>query len=76
MTFQVAKVDKALGSVSNIVANGNKVVLYARGSYIGNVWSGDGVWFREDKGPYVLDMMVAPQTSPLAQDLPGRVSKW
>ena len=33
MTFQVTDVTKALGSVSKIVANGNKVVLDGSGSF-------------------------------------------
>ena len=34
MTFQVANVNKALGSVSKMVRNGNRVVFDTSGSYI------------------------------------------
>jgi hypothetical protein len=60
MTFQVAKVNKALGSVSKIVANENRVIFDPHGSYIENVWTKDKLWMREDNGVYVLDMLVAP----------------
>ena len=60
MTFQVAKVNKALGSVSKIVANGNRVIFDQRGSFIENTWTKDRIWLREDNGVYVLDMIVAP----------------
>ena len=49
MTFQVTDVTKALGSVSKIVANGNKVVFDESGSPIENKRS------RER-----LDVYVAP----------------
>ncbi len=60
MTFQVARVNKALGSVSKIVTNGNRVVFDQSGSYIENTWTKDKIWLREDNGVYVLDMLVAP----------------
>ena len=60
MTFQVARVNKALGSVSKIVANGNRVIFDPNGSFIENVWTKDRIWMREDNGVYVLDMIVAP----------------
>ena len=60
MTFQVAAVNKALGSVSKMVENGNKVVFARDGSYIENEWSKDRLWLREDNGVYVLDILVAP----------------
>jgi hypothetical protein len=60
MTFQVAGVNKALGSVSKIVANGNRVIFDQNGSFIENVWTKDKIWLREDNGVYVLDMVVAP----------------
>ena len=52
--------NKALGSVSKIVNNGNRVVFDGDGSYIENKWSKDKLWLREDNGVYVLDMLVAP----------------
>ena len=60
MTFQVAAVNKALGSVSKMVENGNKMVFDKDGSYIENKWSKDRLWLREDNGVFVLDMLVAP----------------
>ena len=36
VTFQVANVDKALGSVSKMVRNGNRVVFDTSRSYIEN----------------------------------------
>ena len=60
MTFQVAGVNKALGSVSKMVHSGNRVVFDKSGSYIENVRSKDRLWLREDNGVYVLDMPVAP----------------
>ena len=50
MTFQVARVNKALGSVSKIVNNGNRVVFDQSGSYIENTWTKDRIWLREDNG--------------------------
>ena len=60
MTFQVTDVTKALGSVSKIVANGNKVVFDGSGSFIENKRSREILWMREDNGVYVLDVYVAP----------------
>ena len=60
MTFQVAKVNKALGSVSQIVNNGNRVIFDPSGSYIENVFTNDRMWLRERNGVYVLDALVAP----------------
>ena len=65
MTFQVAKVSKALGSVSQIIAKGNKMVFQkdSQGndcSYIEHVDSGEVMWLRERDGVYVLDVLVAP----------------
>ena len=60
MTFQVARVNKALGYVSKIVANGNRVIFDQNGSFIENIWTKDRIWLREDNGVYVLDIIVAP----------------
>ena len=60
MTFQLAAVNKALGSVSQIVANGNQVVFDPMGSYIENVKTTEKLWLREHNGVYVLDVMIAP----------------
>ena len=64
MTFQLAKVIKALGSVSKIMSNGNRLVFNSGGSRIENLWSGDKAWLREENGVYVLDMLVAPPEPP------------
>ena len=60
MTFQVTDVTKALGSVSKIVAHGNKVVFDESGSFIENKRSRERLWMREENGVYVLDVYVAP----------------
>ena len=65
MTFQVAKVKKALGSVSQMVRNGNRLVFDqdAQGkdiSYVQNKKSGEKIWLRMENGVYVLDLMVGP----------------
>ena len=74
MTFQVAAVNKALGSVSKIVNNGNRVIFDMDGSYIENKWSNDRLWLREDNGVYVLDMLVARTTlTTTSRFLAGRV---
>ena len=72
MTFQVAAVNKALGSVSKIVNNGNRVVFDMDGSYIENKWSNDRLWLREDNGVYVLDMLVAPNNVNHNESIFGR----
>ena len=63
MTFQVARVKKALGSVSQM--NGNKLVFDQDGSgkdmsYIQYKRSNETFWLRQENGVYVLDLMVAP----------------
>ena len=65
MDFQVTNVTKALGSVSRMVKNQNRVVfdLDDEGndcSYIENKQTGDVLWLRERNGVYVLDVLVAP----------------
>ena len=65
MTFQVAKVSKALGSVSQMVDGGNRVTfdLDAHGrdiSCIENKQTGERIWLRRENGVYVLDMLVGP----------------
>ena len=66
VTFQVANVNKALGSVSKMVKNGNREVFDTSGSKIENKMTKDILWLRERDGVYVVDMMVAP---------PGREKK-
>ena len=68
MTFQVARVIKALGSVSQMVKNGNKLVFNQDSSgkdmsYIQNKRTNEKIWLRQENGVYVLDLMVAPPHS-------------
>ena len=65
MTFQVAQVHKALGSVSQMVRNGNTLVFdtdeYGRDvSYILNKKTQDYIPMRVENGVYVIDVVVAP----------------
>ena len=65
MTFQVAQVHKALGSVSQMVRNGNRLVFDtdANGrdiSYIVNKATNEKLYMRQENGVYVLDVLVAP----------------
>ena len=60
MTFQCADVHKALGSVSQIVKRGNRVIFDENGSYIQNNLSGDVLWLEERNGVYVLPTYIAP----------------
>ena len=63
VTFQVANVNKALGSVSKMVRNGNRVVFDTSGSFIENMMTKDIQWQRERDGVYVVDTMIAPPGS-------------
>ena len=63
MTFQVARV--TLGSASQVVKNGNKLVFAQDSSgkdtsYIQNKRTNEKIWLRQENGVYVLDLMVAP----------------
>ena len=65
MTFQVARVKKALGSESQMVKNGNKLVFDQDcsgkdTSYIQNKRTNEKIWLPQENGVYVLDLMVAP----------------
>ena len=65
MTFQVARMKKALGSVSRMVKNGNMLVFDQDSSgkdtsYIENKRTNEKIWLRQENGVYVLDLMVAP----------------
>ena len=75
MTFQVAKVNKALGSVSEMVDSRHKVVFdsddFGRDiSYIENKATREKIWLRRENGIYVLDTLVAPPTSPKSPKKP------
>ena len=65
MTFQVAKVNKALGSVNQMVRRGNRVVFdqdeQGRDiSYILHKATNQRMFMRPENGVYVLDVLVAP----------------
>ena len=65
MTFQIADVDKALGSVRQIVKKNNRVVFdqNAAGedvSYIQNKQTYETMPLRVENGVYVLDLVVGP----------------
>ena len=60
MTFQVAPVAKPLGSVQRICAAGHMVVLDSEGSYFVNKQTGELIWFRNDNGNFMLDVLVPP----------------
>ena len=55
VTFQVANVNKALGSVSKMVRDGNRVVFDTSGSYTENKRTKYVLWM----GVFVVDMVVA-----------------
>ena len=64
MDFQVTGSTKALGSVSRMVKNGNRVVFDmgpdgSNRSYIEQKDAGEKLWLRERNGVYVLDVYVA-----------------
>ena len=65
MTFQIAAVNKALGSASKLVKNGNRIVMDMDDSgrdiaYIENKRTKEKMWMRQRNGVYVLDILVAP----------------
>ena len=65
MTFQVAHVSKALGSASQMVDHGQRVVFDKDRngtdiSYIENESTQDRTWLRRENGVYVMDMLIAP----------------
>ena len=63
MAFQVAGVSKALGAVSRIVGNGNRVIFdhpNEGGSYIENKVTGKKTPLRQHNGVYYLDVWYKP----------------
>ena len=63
MAFQVAGVSKALGAVSRIVGNGNRVIFdhpNEGGSYIENKKTGKQTPLRQHNGVYYLDVWYKP----------------
>ena len=78
MVFQIADVDKALGSVRQIVSKGNRVVFdqNAQGadvSFIEHKQTKERMPLRVENGVYVLDLVVGParQSRPSAKPQPG-----
>ena len=68
MVFQVAAVSKALGSVSQMVRNGNRVIFDQDGngnntSYIQHKETGQCIPVKLENGVYVLELLVAPPAS-------------
>ena len=69
MTFQGARVKKALGSVSQMMKNGNKLVFGQDStgkdmSHIQNKRTNEKIWLRQENGVCVLDLIVAhPQST-------------
>ena len=77
MTFQVARVKQALGSVSQMVKNGNKFVFGQDSSgkdtsYIQNKRTNEKIWLRQENGVYVLDLMVEAMIEVLIRIFTGR----
>ena len=74
VNFQVADVNRALGSVLQIIAKGNRVVFDPSGSYVESQVDHLRLWLREADGVFVLDAWVAPCTKPLdsAPGFPGQ----
>ena len=60
VTFQVANVNKPLGSVKNICNNGHRVVFDNGGSFIENKRTGAVMMLTEANGVYTLDAWTAP----------------
>ena len=65
MTFQVADVNAALVSASNIVNSGNRIVMHLGEygndlSYVENKRAKERMWMRQRNGVYVLDVLVGP----------------
>ena len=56
MTFNLAGVTKPLASAAQVVASGNRVVLYPKPeeSYVENVCTGEKMRLGEQKGVYVF----------------------
>ena len=77
MTFQVAQAWKALGSVNQLVCNGNRLLFDQdhQGkdvAHIQNRTSGQKIWMRVENGVYVLDLMVGPTGKGEALEVFGR----
>ena len=63
MTAQICAVNKTLMSVSQVAAQGNKVVFDAEGSYIEDKASGERLWMEEVGGMYMLKMWVSRKST-------------
>ena len=60
LTFQVANVIKALGSVSQMEKAGNRVVFDSDGGFVQSKDTGEKLWLEEEDGVYILPLMVGP----------------
>ena len=58
ITAQVCEVNKPLLSVSKLVAQGNRVIFDASGSYVEDTTNGERMWLTESGGMYSLKLWV------------------
>ena len=63
MTAQICAVNKTLMSVSQVAAQGNRVVFDGEGSYIEDKASGERLWMEEVGGMYMLKMWVSRKST-------------
>ena len=63
MTAQNCAVNKTLMSVSQVAAQGNRVVFDDEGSYIQDKASGEKLWMEEVGGMYMLKMWVSRKST-------------
>lgn len=63
ITAQVCEVNKPLLSVSKLVAQGNRVVFEAQGSYVQDTSTGERLWLAESGGMYSLKLWVRAPSS-------------
>ena len=63
MTAQICAVNKTLMSVSQVAAQGNRVVFDDEGSYIQDKASGEKLWMEEVGGMYMLKMWVSRKST-------------
>ncbi len=60
MAFQVAKVNKALGSISQVISRGTRVIFDDSGSCVEHKATKSSLWLEEGNCVYVLPAYVAP----------------
>ena len=61
MTAQICAVNKTLMSVSQVTAQGNRVVFDDDGSFIEDKATGEKLWVEESGGMYMFKMWGIPQ---------------